>query len=314
MSCVNPGVARLPEMAFAVDVAYAARTMSPRFIRVYGGDHSPWVQAVLLGLHLKRIPHDVVTFPPLPVFLRYGVLMPVVSIDGGPWHHDSTRILEALGFSGKAPGDDRMLAGALRAGTNRTDSAWRFWRRWSLVRERRGSAPIRMLRSALRSFTVLYFHLTLELVGRRFGHSSEDDMRRSWQRWEARFADSEHPFLGGDEPNLVDLQLFGALQCHCSIPVPPIAVLQTDPSLPRVREWIASMQRLFEDYPHLYSGVDFEPPVPPPAPAPLHEQVGFWLGSVATILAFPVTVPLWYFYMRHVRSSGKLGLPSRRRS
>lgn len=288
--------------------------MTPQFIRVYGGDHSPWVQSVLLGLHLKKIPHDVVTFPPFPVFLRSGVLMPVVSIDGGPWHHDSTRILEELGFSGKARGDDRMLAGALRGGTNRTDSAWTFWRRWSLVREHRGRVPARMLRSALRSFTVLYFYLTLGLVGRRFGHSSEDDIRRSWRRWEGRLVENGHAFLGGDEPNLVDLQLFGALQCHCSIPVPPIAVLQTDPSLPRVREWIASMQRLFEDYPHLYSGVDFEPPLPAPAPAPLHEQVSFWLGSVVTILAFPVTVPLWYFYMRHVRSSGKLGLPSRRRS
>ena len=287
--------------------------MTPQFVRVYGGDHSPWVQAVLLGLHLKKIPHDVVTFPPLSVFLRHGVLMPVVSIDGGPWHHDSAHILEELGFSGKVKGDDRMLAGALRGGTNRTDTAWRFWHRWSLVRERRGHARVRMLRSALRSFTVLYFYLTLELIGRKFGHPSEDDIRRSWQRWEERFAKDQHAFLGGDEPNLVDLQLFGGVQCHCSIPVPTIAVLQTDPSLPRVREWVTSMQRRFEDYPHMYSGVYFEPPLPVQAGAPLHEQITFWLGSVATILAFPVTVPLWYFYMRHVRRSGKLGLPSPRR-
>ena len=286
---------------------------TPQFVRVYGGDHSPWVQAVLLGLHLKKIPHDVVTFPPLRVFLRQGVLMPVVSIDGGPWHHDSTHILEELGFSGKVGGDDRLLGQALRGGTNRIDSAWRFWRRWSLVRERRGTVPARMLRAALRGFTVLYFFLTLTLVGRKFGHSSADDIRRGWRRWEARFAESPDPFLGGDAPNLVDLQLFGGLQCHCSIPVPPIAVLRSDPSLPRVRTWIASMQRLFEDYPHLYSGVYFEPPLPAPTPAPLPEQIGFWLGSVVTLLAFPVTVPLWYVYMRHVRRSGKLGLPSRRR-
>ena len=285
--------------------------MLPRFVRVYGADHSPWVQAVLLGLHLREIPHDVVTFPPHRVFLRSGVLMPVVSIDGGPWHHDSTRILEELGFSGKAAGDDRMLAGALRGGTNRTDSARRFWHRWSLVRERRGAAPARMLRSALRSFTVLYFYLTLALLRRRLGLSSEGDIRRSWQRWEERFAKEPHPFLGGDEPNLVDLLLFGALQCHCSIPIPPIAVLRTDPSLPHVRDWIAAMQRLFEDYPHLYSGVYFEPGLPAPARAPLPERISFWLGSVATILAFPITVPLWYLYMRHVRKSGKLGLPTR---
>ena len=68
------------------------------------------------------------------------------------------------------------------------------------------------------------------------------------------------------------------------------------------------MQCLFADFPHVYSAVYFEPPLP--ARSTLHEQISLWLGSAATILAFPVTVPIWYFYMRHVRSSGKLGLPS----
>ncbi len=288
--------------------------MTPQFVRVYGGDHSLWVQAVLLGLHLKKIPHDLVTVPPLSVFLRNGILMPMVSIDGGPWHHDSTRILGEFGFSGKAQGDERMLVTALRGGTNRVDNAWRFWYRWSLVREPHGPVFVRMLRSALRSFTVLYFYLTLKAFAHAVGHSSEDDIRRGWQRWEERFTNGTGAFLGGDEPNLVDLQLFGGVQGACSIPIPPIDVLQSDPSLPNTREWIASMQRVFDDYPHMYSGVYFEPRRPAPVSAPLHEQIAFWMGSVLTILAFPVTVPLWYVYMRYVRKSGKLGLPTRRRT
>lgn len=35
---------------------------------LYGNDHSPWVQAVLLGLHEKGIAHTLVMLPPLSVF------------------------------------------------------------------------------------------------------------------------------------------------------------------------------------------------------------------------------------------------------
>ena len=284
----------------------------PEHVSVYGGDHSPWVQAVLLGLHLKGIPHDLVTVPPLRVFVHSGVLMPFVSIDGGPWHGDSTRILEELGFNGKAAGDAAALSHALRGGTSRADDAWQFWRQWSLVREPSGNAASRMLRSAGRSFAVLYFYLTLKLAARRFGQFGDDAIRRGWQRWDARLAASAGPFLGGDEPNLLDLQLFGAVQCACSIPIPPIAVLQSEPTLAHVRSWIGAMHDTFRMYPHLYSGGYFEPHLPAPRAAHLREQVCFWLGSTLTILAFPLTVPLWYGYMRHVRRSGKLGLPARR--
>ena len=285
-------------------------SMDARFVRVYGGDHSPWVNAVLLGLHLKQIPHDVITFPPLLVFLRSGILMPVAHIDDGPWLQDSTAILSELGYTGGSADQLRGTNAALRGGTNRTDSAWQFWYRWSLVREPAGGLVARILRSALRGFTVMYFYLTLKRFCRQYGHSPVDRMQSAWLRWNSRLKQSDGPFLGGREPNMADLQLFGAVQCHCSIPVPTVDVLRNDPKLERVREWIGAMQRLCVDYQHLYSGIFFDPALPEPRPSPIAERSSFWVGSVVTVLVFPITLPLWYFYMRHVRTSGKLGIPS----
>ncbi len=97
--------------------------------------------------------------------------------------------------------------------------------------------------------------------------------------------------------------LFGIIQCHCSIPVPPILALQQDPKLPRLRAWIGIMQERFADYPHLYSGVYFAPHAPAPEPASKIERAAFWLGAVCMLIAFPITLSLIGFYARRSRAS-----------
>ena len=47
-------------------------------------------------------------------------------------------------------------------------------------------------------------------------------------------------------------------------------------------------------------------------PAPLLERSVFWCGSGFMIAAFPITVPLWFYYQHRVRSTGMIGLPTRR--
>lgn len=44
-------------------------------VDVYGADHSPWVQAVLLGPHDAGVPHSLSSLPTLRTFLRSGVTM-----------------------------------------------------------------------------------------------------------------------------------------------------------------------------------------------------------------------------------------------
>ena len=72
--------------------------MRPSHVTIYGNDHSPWVQAVLLGLHEAEIPWTLVTAPPPRVFAEAGVLMPAVRFDEGPWRYDSGAILADLGY------------------------------------------------------------------------------------------------------------------------------------------------------------------------------------------------------------------------
>ncbi|HIF95316.1 MAG TPA: hypothetical protein EYQ60_19680, partial [Myxococcales bacterium] len=73
---------------------------APDRVRIYGNDHSPWVQAVLLALHDQRIEHTIELAPPLSLFLESGILMPAARIDAAPWLLDSERILCGLGYSG----------------------------------------------------------------------------------------------------------------------------------------------------------------------------------------------------------------------
>ena len=76
---------------------------------------------------------------------------------------------------------------------------------------------------------------------------------------------------------------------------------QQDPKLARVRAWIGRMQERLAGYPHLYSGVWFEPHRPLPEPAPAIERAAFWLGGACMVLAFPITVPLIVAYVARVR-------------
>jgi hypothetical protein len=71
----------------------------PTQIQAYGGNHSPWVQAVLLGVYDRQIPHTVRTVPPLSLFLHSGIMMPAAKFDQAPWVLDSERILASVDFA-----------------------------------------------------------------------------------------------------------------------------------------------------------------------------------------------------------------------
>lgn len=261
-------------------------------IRLYGNNHSPWVQAVMMGLHQKQRDYFRTSTPPIDVFLKWGCMMPAASFDGGPWGLESKDILRRLGFSEVSDEDMIAVRRAWQGVLHRTDFWSRFWGEFSLASDPDPSLPRRFVSNFLRSFTILYFFLLIRvtvLVRRPKAPANYGDQ---FIGWEERFAAMEGPFLGGEEPDSVDLLLFGIIQCHCSIPVPPILALQSDARLVCTRRWIARMQTYFADYPSLYSGVYFEPHRAPPDPAKPIDQLGFWLGAVFMIAFFWLTVPL----------------------
>jgi len=72
--------------------------------------------------------------------------------------------------------------------------------------------------------------------------------------WGRALASSSGRYVGGDAPGIRDFLLFSVVQCHSSIPTPPVEALQHDERLSMTRQWIANVHNRFGDCPHLYSG------------------------------------------------------------
>lgn len=286
---------------------YAENEMAPgpEHVWVYGGDHSPWVQSVLLGLHDRGIAHTLITVPPLSVFLGSGIFMPAARLDEGPWLLDSARILGHLGFSAVEEPDRRALQVAFGTGAlQRTDSAWEFWRSWSSHRDEHPSLARRLWNQTWRPFSVFYFFVIISLMRRRIAQRSNDQLREDFSYWEERLG-SNGAFLGGDAPDTVDLQLFGQVQMYASIPGRSLDVICEDPALDRLRDWVQRMQRHFSGYTHLYSGPYFEPKLPGPEPSAAYERAFYWLGCALMWLALPLTLGVTLLFISRV---GKQGL------
>ena len=164
------------------------------------------------------------------------------------------------------------------------------------------SLSMRSKHSLFRAFSTLYFHLALSRLSRDpRSRTDTKGYERQLLYWEEQLTKCEGAFIDGEKPGTRDFMLFGVLQCHASIEVPPVAVLQTSEALPMLRGWIVAMQNRYPEYQHLYSGTYFEPARSKPEEASLVEQVAFWVGSVIVLLAFPLTVPLALHYQKKVR-------------
>lgn len=264
-------------------------------VEVYGVDHSPWVQAVLLGLHEAGLSHSLTSLPPLEAFLKFGVTMPAASIDDGSWRLESTDILRELGFEAVSDEQMRLVRRAWQGVMHRADSAALFWGGFSLRGDVSPFVLRRLAHNFLRSFVTLYFFLLIRSVV-RFGRTRDpEDFGEQFLPFKDMLEASGAPYLCGAEPNTLDFLLFGIIQCHCSIYVPPVTALQTDPRLGRLRAWIGRMQARFEGYDHLYSGVHFAPHSAPPRSAGSVDRAAFWLGGAFMVCLFPVTVPLIAF-------------------
>jgi glutathione S-transferase len=276
----------------------------PNHVWVYGNDHSPWVQAVLLGLHEKGLAHHLVNVPPLAVFVNSGVLMPAASIDDGDWMLDSERILVALGVS-DVPADERRALQRVFAmsALRRVDDLWTFWNRFSRARDGHPVAGRRLWNHFWRPFSMLYFSTLIMTVRGKVPRPTSDELVAEFSSWQDRLGPGAE-FLGGDGPDNVDFQLFGLVQMCASIPGPSYEVLRQDPKLQRLREWVGAMQNRFSDYAHLYTAPHFEPRLPEIESATGVERLFYWMGAALVWIAFPITVPLALYFSRRVRQKG----------
>ncbi len=281
--------------------------MRPSHVTVYGNDHSPWVQAVLLGLHEAGIPYTLVTAPPVKVLLDAGVLMPAVRFDDGPWRHDSGRVLEALGYGTVDQASARALSGLfLRSAATRVDERWAFWHRFSFSRDGDPNRWRRAWHNLGRALPVFYFFVLISVARLRAPTTSAEDFGKRFGELQAALPD-DGPFFGGDIPSTLDLQLFGLVQMLETMPRLPLEVLCEHPSLERMRRWIEAMQARFTEHERLYTAQRFAPRSPERPVSSASERALFWCGAAACWLAAPLTLPFVLFYAARVRRKGMVG-------
>ena len=112
------------------------------YAEVYGIDHSPWVQAVLLGLTEKGIDWHLTSVPPLQTFFKWGVLMPVASLDAKSWKRESS-LLTDMGFEPVIESDLVAIQNAWQGVTYRPEKRIEF----SFIRSSRRLLGIFLKRS-----------------------------------------------------------------------------------------------------------------------------------------------------------------------
>ena len=272
-------------------------------VKVYGFTHSPWVQAVLLALCDKELEYELYVRPPYEVFKKWGVYMPVVSLDDGPWEIESTEILTKLGY--KPILDDELKAAnnAWQGVLHRTDNPFRFFLHFARGGQISRSLVNNTISNFLLSFVAFYMFMLITIGKWRLKQKEPENFGDQFMYWENVLDSSEGPFMDGMKPGSKDLVMFGIIQCHASIPVPALNSLLNDQRLINLRKWVNTMQNYFKEYPHLYTAKFFKSDNPEANSANLFQIVSFFFGLIVMVLAFPITIPLVLILMSLVEKN-----------
>jgi hypothetical protein len=272
-------------------------------VKVYGFTHSPWVQAVLLALCDKELEYELYVRPPYEVFKKWGVYMPAVSIDDGPWEIESTEILTKLGY--KPIIDDELKAAnnAWQGVLHRTDNPFRFFLHFARGGQISRSLVNNTISNFLLSFVAFYMFMLINIGKWRLKQKEPENFGDQFMYWENVLDSSEGPFMDGMKPGSKDLVMFGIIQCHASIPVPALNSLLNDQRLINLRKWVSTMQDYFKEYPHLYTAKFFKSDNPEANSANFFQIVSFFFGLIVMVLAFPITIPLVLILMSRVEKN-----------
>ena len=272
-------------------------------VKVYGFTHSPWVQAVLLALCDKELEYELYVRPPYEVFKKWGVYMPAVSLDDGPWEIESTEILTKLGY--KPILDDELKAAnnAWQGVLHRTDNPFRFFLHFARGGQISRSLVSNTISNFLLSFVAFYMFMLINIGKWRLKQKEPENFGDQFMYWENVLDSSEGPFMDGMKPGSKDLVMFGIIQCHASIPVPALNSLLNDLRLINLRKWVNTMQNYFKEYPHLYTAKFFKSDIREANSANLFQIVSFFFGLIVMVLAFPITIPLVLILMSRVEKN-----------
>ena len=272
-------------------------------VKVYGFTHSPWVQAVLLALYDKELEYDLHIRPPYDVFKKWGVYMPAVSLDDGPWEIESTQILTKLGYKPILADELKAANNAWQGVLHRTDNPFKFFLHFARGGQISKSFVSNTVSNFLLSFVAFYMFMLINIGKWTLKQKEPENFGDQFMYWENALDSSEGPFIDGMKPGSKDFVMFGIIQCHASIPVPALNSLINDQRLPNLRKWVNTMQNYFKEYPYLYTAKFFKSDIQEANSANLFQIVSFFSGLIVMFLAFPITIPLVLILMSRVEKN-----------
>ena len=258
-------------------------------VKVYGFAHSPWVQAVLLALHIKKTDYSLVNIPPLEVFKKWGIYMPAVSIDEGPWEIESTKIIERLGFKSVTKETLEAANKSWQGVLHRIDNPFNFFIAFSEGGQTSKSFLSNSKSNFLLSFVAFYMFLLIGIGKFRLNQKEPEDYGDQFIYWEDILNSSKGSYIDGKDPGMRDFIIFGIVQCHSSIPVPPLDAIRYDDRLHSFRLWIYEMQESYKDFAYLYSTKYFQLGEAQVKSAGFKHKIFFFLGLAILFLLFPLS-------------------------
>ena len=186
---------------------------------------------------------------------------------------------------------------------HRTDNPLKFFLHFAQGGQISRSFANNTINNFLLSFVAFYMFMLINIGKWTLKQKEPENFGDQFMYWENVLDSSEGPFMDGMKPGSKDFVMFGIIQCHASIPVPPLNSLLNDLRLINLRKWVNTMQNYFKKYPYLYTAKFFKSDIPEANSANLFQIVSFFCGLIVMILAFPITIPLVLILMSRVEKN-----------
>ena len=216
-------------------------------IHVYGTDHSPWVQAVMLTLELKQLEYSM-TSSPGPLTMAAGAeskatgrsspfTMPAL------WHGDDLVLYESLpiikfldreypdpplfeGFDEQQVQEHWQQFSAMFDYPLMRTAGWRnlrFWYEWSFMVDTHPSFVARLGSTLGRPFVALWMYRLITMARKKIADAAGADAieqvmlpRRTLpalQHFEGLLQSHDGPYFGGQTLSFLDVGMLGQFQC-----------------------------------------------------------------------------------------------------
>lgn len=296
-------------------------------VLLYGSDHSPWVQTVLIALEYYQVPYEIVHYPiSWYSFRQHGLVFPACLWPDGTLSTDSlaivtqlerrqinavTKISNTTGITGleveKPYSEDEYIE--LKRSQKKLERFFlsyvltraifgkklSFIKVWAQTSDQTSSRLSYLISNLMRSFITLYFFslINIAIISCYLKRSPVYSIKHfcnDLSDWNQQLYTQD--FLGGLEPNYLDYALLGHIQCITSgLTKQFIPFIHEQPHLIL---WIHRMHALLPKYQRLYSRRLFNSHARV-RKASRVSQFLFYSSLVVQLALFPITlIALFY--------------------